>query len=122
MSEIIELPVYSDERGKLTVIERVLPFEIKRVYFIYNIKGTRGGHRHKRTKQALICINGICEVYIEKPDKRETVILDQPNKCLILNPEDWHTIDSKSEGTIVLVLASEFYDKDDYIIERYIHD
>ncbi|MCS6956009.1 MAG: FdtA/QdtA family cupin domain-containing protein, partial [Candidatus Calescibacterium sp.] len=119
MSKIIELPLFSDERGKLVVIEKVLGFDIKRIYFIYDIKGLRGGHRHLKTKQALLCIKGKCKVYIENPDGKLNIILDSPTKCILLEPEDWHTIESMEKDTVILVIASEYYDKSDYITERY---
>ncbi len=119
MAYIIELPTFSDKRGKLTVIEKVLPFEIKRVYYIYETKDKRGGHRHKKNTQALICLNGSCEIYINDGFKKETVKLDKPSKCLILEPKDWHTMDNFTDGAILLVLASEYYDINDYIDEEY---
>lgn len=119
MAWIIKLPTITDSRGNLTVIEKVLPFEIKRVYYIYNIKGKRGGHRHKKTVQALICISGSCEVYVNNGKEEKIFLLDKPDDCLILEPEDWHTIDNFSEDTILLLLASEYYDKKDYIYEEY---
>lgn len=119
MAYLINLPTFTDERGRLTVIEKILPFEIKRVYYIYNIQSKRGGHRHKKTIQALICLNGSCEVYIHNGIKEEVFYLNRNDQCLILKPEDWHTIDKVAEGTIILMLASEYYDKEDYINETY---
>lgn len=119
MAHIIELPVFTDNRGSLAVIEKKLPFEIKRFYFIYDVVGKRGGHRHKKTTQALISIGGSCEIYVNNGIKKEIFILDKPNKCLILNPEDWHTMDKFSKNANLLVFASEYYDKNDYIDEEY---
>ncbi len=122
MAHLIDLKTVHDARGSLTVIDKVLPFEIKRVYYMYNVTKERGGHRHKKTIQALICLNGSCEIYINNGDKEETILLDKPNKCLILDPQDWHTIDNFSKGAVLLVLSSEHYDPDDYIKEKYKHD
>jgi hypothetical protein len=113
------LPSFSDERGSLTVVEKQLPFEIKRFYYIYDATTKRGGHRHKNTIQALICLGGSCEVYINNGVKEESVLLNDVNKCLILEPTDWHTMDSFSKGSILMVMASEFYDVNDYIDEEY---
>ena len=113
------MPSFSDERGSLTVVEKQLPFEIKRFYYIYDATTKRGGHRHKNTIQALICLGGSCEIYINDGKKEETILLDRSNKCLILNPEDWHTMDRVSKGSTLLVFASEFYDLDDYIDDEY---
>jgi quercetin dioxygenase-like cupin family protein len=119
MSRIIKLPSFIDVRGSLTVVEKVIPFEIKRFYYIYDASSIRGGHRHKTTVQALICLGGSCEVYINNGEKEEVVLLDKPSKCLILDPEDWHTMDNFTQGATLLVFSSEYYDKNDYIDEKY---
>jgi len=116
---IINLPTFTDDRGSLTVVEKLLPFEIKRFYYIYDVLGKRGGHRHKKTIQALICLSGSCEVYVHDGETESMFLLDQPNKCLILNPKDWHTMDEFSINSTLLVFSSEFYEKDDYIDARY---
>mgnify|MGYP000252002994 FL=1 len=121
MSSIINLPTFSDDRGNLTVIENSIGFDIKRVYYIYNTDSQdRGGHRHKKTIQVLICLNGSCEVLCENENTTDTYILDSPSKALIVEPQDWHVMKNFSKDSILLVLASENYDKDDYIDERYI--
>lgn len=119
MAHIITLPTFSDDRGSLSVVEKLLPFEIKRFYYIYDVKDKRGGHRHKKTIQALICLGGSCEIYVNNGEIEETVILDTPSKCLILDPKDWHTMENFSKGSTLLVFSSEYYDKDDYIDEEY---
>lgn len=121
MAYILELSTFTDSSGSLTVCEKVVPFDIKRSYWIYNVKDSeRGGHRHKKTVQALVCVNGSCEVFCDNgKDTSFTYLLDSPSKCLIVEPEDWHTMNNFSTGTVLLVLASEYYDKDDYISERY---
>ncbi|GAB4278758.1 MAG: FdtA/QdtA family cupin domain-containing protein [Candidatus Rifleibacteriota bacterium] len=119
MAHIINLPTYSNETGSLTVIEKVLPFDIKRVYYIYDVKKIRGGHRHKKTVQALICLNGSCEVYVNNGKTENTYLLDSWNKCLIVENIDWHTMDKFTPGAILLVCASEYYDVNDYIDEPY---
>lgn len=119
MAYVIDLPTFNDNRGNLTVIEKNLPFEIKRLYYIYNVSDKRGGHRHKKTVQALICLSGSCEIYINDGENEEVVILNTPAKCLIVECKDWHTMDGFSKDSVLLVLASEFYDKNDYIDEEY---
>jgi len=119
MAYIIELPIFGDERGNLTVVEKLLPFDIKRFYYIYDVINQRGGHRHKKTVQALICLGGSCEIYINDGEKEEVVSLDTPDKCLILEPKDWHTMDKFSKGSTLLVFSSEYYDVNDYIDEEY---
>ncbi len=119
MAHIIDLPTFADKRGKLTVVEKLLPFKVKRFYYIYDATVKRGGHRHKKTIQALICLAGSCEIYVNNQKKEETFILDKPNKCLILDPKDWHTMDQFSQNATLLVFASEFYDVNDYIDKPY---
>jgi len=119
MAKKIQLPCFSDERGNLTVIEDAIDFEIKRIYYIYNARSQRGGHRHKKAIQALVSVSGSCEIYINDGKEEEWVVLDNPNECLILDPKDWHTMDKFSEDSILLVISSEKYDIDDYIDEKY---
>lgn len=119
MAYVIDLPTFCDERGCLTVIEKVLPFEIKRVYYIYNTSGIRGRHRHKKTWQALISISGMCEIYVNNGKEENIFLLNRPDKCLVLKPEDWHSMFNFTENNILLVLASEHYDPNDYIDEEY---
>ena len=117
MAYIINLPTFNDERGSLTVAEQSIPFEIKRVFYIYNIQGKRGGHGHKKAINALICLHGSCKVNIKNDKEESSIILNEPNQCLILNPIDWHTMDNCSENALLLVLSSEPYCKDDYVFE-----
>ena len=121
MANIIDIPTFSDKRGSLSIIEKKIDFDIKRVYYIYNTDGKqRGGHRHKKTKQLLVCVNGSCEVFCEDSKKIQNIfLLDKPSKALIVKAEDWHTMQNFSKDCVLLVLASEYYDKDDYIDERY---
>ncbi len=119
MAYFINLPTFSDNRGYLTVIEKILPFEIKRIYYIYNATSKRGGHRHKKNIQALISVAGSCEIFVNNGEKKETFILDRPDKALIIEARDWHTMDKFSPDCVLLVLASEYYDRDDYIYEEY---
>lgn len=121
MAKIINLPTMSDERGNLSIIEKIADFDIKRVYYIYNTDGKqRGGHRHKQTKQLLVCVSGSCDVFCEGDLKEtNTFSLDNPSTCLLVEAKDWHTMQNFSKDCVLLVLASEYYDKDDYIDERY---
>ncbi len=119
MAYMIDLPTFKDNRGCLTVVEKLLPFEIKRFYYIYDASSKRGGHRHKKTIQALICVGGSCEIYLNDGQKEEIVMLDSPSKCLIVETKDWHTMDKFSLGSTLLVFSSELYDLDDYIDEEY---
>ena len=120
MAYCIELETHSDKRGNLTVIEKNIPFEIKRIFYIYGIdESKRGGHRHKTTRQAAICIHGSCIVSNNDGEKREDFILDHPNKCLILETKDYHIMHNFSPDSVLLVLASTSFDPADYIWEDY---
>ena len=120
MSEIINLKTNIDKRGKLTVIEKEIPFDIKRIYYIYGVDSSvRGKHRHHKTIQAAICINGECKIYCNNGKKEKVYHLDNPEKCLILNPEDWHKMYDFTTNAILVVIASEPYDENDYIFEKY---
>ncbi len=121
MAHIIKFKTFTDERGSLTVVEKEVPFNIKRVYYIYGVKGkaVRGQHRHHKTIHALVCIKGSCEIYINDGKKKETHILNTPDQGLVLMPEDWHSMYNFSEDAVLLVFASEYYDPDEYIAEGY---
>jgi hypothetical protein len=120
MAYLIKLKTHSDKRGNLTVIEKEIPFEIKRIFYIYGVdESKRGGHRHKATVQAAICINGKCTVTNNDGKERKEFILDHPNKCLILEAKDFHEMHSFSADAVLLVLASTSFDPSDYIWEDY---
>ena len=119
MAYWIDLPTFTDPRGELTVIEQGFPFPIHRVYYIYNVTQKRGGHRHKKCIQALVCLQGSCEVFVDDGVLRETLPMNDKTKCLIVETKDWHTMDNFSPDAILLVLSSEPYDKNDYIDEPY---
>ena len=116
---LINLPTFSGHLGNLTVLEKVLPFEVNRVYWIYGADGRcRGGHRHAVTRQALIAIAGSVEIYLCDGASSKSIMLDRPEKCLIVEPEDWHKM-TFGANSILLVMASHCYDKDDYIDDQY---
>lgn len=120
MPKIFTLPVHSSNRGDLTVFENILPGSLKRIFYITNADGeTRGGHRHIKAWQALMCLQGSCDIYVETPDKKMVFGLDEPNKVLILEPQDWHTLENFSDNAIVLVVSNENYDPEDYIYPSY---
>jgi dTDP-4-dehydrorhamnose 3,5-epimerase-like enzyme len=120
LSHILNLHNFSDSRGSLTVIENEINFQIRRVYYIYNVDDSiRGKHRHKTTKQALICVSGSCKVSTDDGENINEYFLNDPNLCLYLAPEDYHTMYDFSTNAVLLVLASELFDVNDYIYESY---
>lgn len=104
--------------GFLTPIEenKDIPFEIKRVYYIYGVSGdaVRGGHSHKALHQVLICVSGSVDIKIKNYFGENTYHLDDPSKGLYIGPDNWREMSNFSEGSVLLVLASEKYDENDY--------
>jgi len=119
LAKILEFGTFSDDRGTLAVIEKELPFEVNRVFYIYNAKGERGFHRHKKNRQILISVAGKCTVFVNNGKEKKDFVLDSPKKGLILEPKDWHVMKGFSKDCVLLVLASEPFDKNDYITEEY---
>jgi hypothetical protein len=122
MAHLVNLTTFTDHRGNLTVIEKVIPFPIKRVFYIYGVDNSdRGFHRHKKTRQAAIVLQGKCRIVSQKGAgfQVEEYIMDFPSKCLIINPEDFHWMDNFSKDCILMVFASEYFDVGDYIYEPY---
>lgn len=120
MAYQINLKTFTDSRGNLTVIERVVPFPIKRIFYIYGVDSSiRGGHRHHKTVQAAICVQGSCTISNHDGKQKEVFELNTPGTCLIINPADWHLMYDFTPDAILMVLASEHFDPVDYIYEPY---
>ena len=119
MAHLVELKTLIDERGSLTVLEKILPFTIKRIFFIHDVSAQRGGHSHRKTKMAFICLSGSCRIHVQTLEQNIEFHLTKPSQCLILNPSDWHIMDQFTTHATLAVLASEEYDKDDYVLEPY---
>ena len=119
VSNLLELNQLGDERGLLTVIEEsiTIPFEIKRVYYIYGTGGgvVRGCHAHYKTRQLLVSVSGSCTISLDDTRRKMKVKLDSPTKALLLEPNDWHEMINFSPDCVLLVLASHLYDSEDYI-------
>lgn len=102
------------------MIEKVVPFDIKRIFYIYGVDDSlRGKHRHHKTVQAAVCLRGQCTIANDDGEKVAHFVLDHPSKCLILEPRDWHFMYHFSKDAILMVLASEYFDPADYIFEPY---
>lgn len=118
MANLVPLPTHAGSEGALTVADGIVPFEIRRVYFLHDLPetATRAGHRHKKTRQFLVCVVGGCDVEVDDGRHRETHSLTGPAHGLLLEPDDWHMITGFLPGTVIAVLASEPYDPGDYIV------
>lgn len=108
-----------DRYGHLTPIEAKLdiPFEIKRVYYITRVGKdvTRGFHSHRKLHQVLICLNGSVKIRLKNPVDEEVIELKDPSMGLYVGPYIWREMFEFSEGSVLLILASEHYEEDDYI-------
>jgi len=116
-SEIV-VPEICDERGNLAVIQgEVIPFEIKRVFFIYGVPQDRqrGGHAHKEQTTILFALNGSFEVVLDDGIQKRTVILQEPTKGLILQPGVWSVLQKFQAGTVCLSVNSGIFEESDYI-------
>jgi dTDP-4-dehydrorhamnose 3,5-epimerase-like enzyme len=121
MAKLIDLKTFTDSRGNLTVIERTIPFDIKRIFYIYGVDNSmRGGHRHHKTFQAAISLKGKCRIInYDGIHGRQDFLLERPDQCLIIEPTDWHQMDQFSPDAILMVLASEYFSQEDYIYKPY---
>jgi len=110
---------HGDERGQLVALEEHndIPFEIKRVYYMYDTTdGTvRGKHAHKALQQILICIHGSCKILLDNGKEKKVVPLEKPYEGLYVSNVMWREMFDFSKDAVLLVLASELYDEDDYI-------
>ena len=121
LGKIIELPRITDPRGNLTVAEanKNIPFDIKRGYWLYDVPGgeCRGGHAHKQIKEILIAVSGSFHVTLDNGKEKQTFLLNHPYQGLLIDTKTWRTLDDFSSGAVCVVLASDFYDENDYIYD-----
>lgn len=117
----IDFQRLGDDRGSLVALEigmeKAVPFEIKRVYYIYHTgEGvSRGFHAHRNLKQVAICVAGQCRMVLDNGSVREDVWIDCPTKGLVIESMVWREMHDFSPDCVLLVLASEHYDETDYI-------
>ena len=122
IGQIIDLPKIVDPRGNLTVAEQLknVPFEVKRVYWTYDVPGgeSRGGHAHKECVELIIAVSGSFTVTLDDgKGHSESYHLNHPWQGLFVTTGIWRTLEDFSSGAVCLVLASELFDEDDYIYE-----
>ena len=117
-NKILDIPKIADPRGNLSVVENdVIPFEMKRIYYLYDVPSDsfRGGHAHKQLYQFLIAISGSFDVKLNDGSDETTITLNKPNKGLLIVPGTWRELNNFSSGAVCLVVASEVFIEDDYI-------
>ena len=121
LCKFIDLPKISDPRGSLTFVEggNQIPFDIKRVYYLYDVPGgaERGGHAHKDLHQLIIAMSGSFDVVLDDGKKKKRIHLNRSYIGLYMCPMIWRTLDNFSSGSVCMVLASNKYDEADYYRE-----
>lgn len=119
MFKLIDLPLRGDERGRLVAIEgtRSIPFDIKRVYYIFGTEKEtpRGFHAHKKLEQFAVCVAGSCRIIFDDGFKKEEITLNVPNQGVTISKMIWHEMHDFTEDCILLVLADDLYSENDYI-------
>lgn len=117
--ETIKLPAFGDERGSLVVLEggKNIPFEIKRVYYMFDTQKDirRGFHAHKELRQIAIPVKGSCRFLMDDGHEKKDILLDNPNTGLIIEPLIRQEMYDYSKDCVLMVLASDHYDESDYI-------
>jgi dTDP-4-dehydrorhamnose 3,5-epimerase-like enzyme len=119
-SYLVQLPLIAERnRGNLSFCEskKQIPFNIKRVYWIYKVpvNQKRGGHAHKKTEQVLFCLQGSIRIELDDGIHKDSIILNNPNIGIFLGRMLWHKMEDFQKNTILLILASDFYKEKDYI-------
>ena len=118
MSKLIKIPKISDPRGNLGIIEKdTIPFEIKRVYYLFDVPSTayRGGHAHINQLELLVALSCSFDVKLNDGKEETFVTLNKPDNGLLIEKGVWRELENFSSGSVCLVLASDVFDEADYI-------
>jgi dTDP-4-dehydrorhamnose 3,5-epimerase-like enzyme len=116
--KVLDITKVHDTRGNLSVIQgEAIPFEMKRVYYLYDIPsgGRRGGHSHKNQLEFLVALSGSFDVILNDGNEQKTVTLNKPNVGLLIPNAIWRELENFSSGSVCLVLASDVFEEEDYI-------
>lgn len=116
--QVIDITKVHDTRGNLSVIQgETLPFEMKRVYYLYDIPsgGRRGGHSHVDCQELLVALSGSFDVIVNDGNEQKKFTLNKPNVGLLIVNGIWRELENFSSGSVCLVLASEVFKEEDYI-------
>lgn len=114
MAHLINLTTFKDTRGSLTVIERVIPFEIKRIFYV-NGTNPASPAPHRAMRQAVICLKGSCLITSHTGSEEQHFVLDTADQCLLLAPEDRHQMREITDESILMVLASEPFEPEELV-------
>ena len=120
-SGVIKLQFFNDyPDGNLVIGEaqRSVPFKIKRIYYINNLENpaaARGKHAHKKLEQYIFCVSGSFSLELDDGNMKQKIVLDNPYRGIRLGPKLWHTMSNFSEDCVILVVADDYYDENDYI-------
>lgn len=121
--KIIDLPKITDQRGNLSFVESNvhIPFEIKRVYYLYDVPGgeSRGGHAHKNLQQLIIAMNGSFDVLLDDGRVKQNITLNRSYQGLYVSTMVWRELNNFSSGSVCVVLASELFSEEDYYRNYY---
>ncbi|MEO8534043.1 MAG: FdtA/QdtA family cupin domain-containing protein [Flavobacterium sp.] len=115
---LIKIPVVEDLSGNLAFIQKeVLPFEFKRVYYLFDVPSSafRGGHSHIQQHEVLIALSGSFEVIVNDGNNKKSFLLNKPNVGLHLAKGIWRELENFSSGAVCLVFASDIFEESDYI-------
>ena len=120
IAKLIDFTICGDQRGSLIALEGAsaqIPFEIKRVYYIFGTRPdvVRGKHAHYNLKQVLICTSGSCDIDLDDGSTKQTIHMDSPQKGLFLDGFIWREMKNFSPDCVLMVLASDHYDESDYV-------
>ncbi len=113
---LVDIPTFSDDRGAISVMDKELPFEVKRVFWLHHIKEgkDRGAHALLNSSEIMVAIHGSFEVDLDDTENKVSVLLDNPGKGLLIRPGIWFRTHSYKEDGVSLILASEEYARDKY--------
>lgn len=116
---VVDISKVHNKSGNITVVENDsnIPFDVKRVYYLYDVPGgeARGGHAHYELEQYIIAASGSFDVTLDDGNDKKTINLNRPNIAIHIVPGLWRELDNFSSGSICMVLASHFFNEDDYI-------
>lgn len=116
---LIDVPTFTDERGAISVMDKELPFQVKRVFWLHHIKNgkDRGAHALLDSSEIMVAVHGSFIVDLDDTESKTSVLLDNPSKGLIIRPGVWFRTHSYKEEGVSLILAEKEYARDKYIYD-----